>query len=243
MAPSRTRLVLAAAAAVVAVAVSMMAGGGIATAVLCAFALMIGGPIAILAWLGSLTDRDAKREAQARKFKLEKADAALWQRTLEELEPAWPEIAQARRAATLQITPRKPDAISLVSRASPAVAGALTRAMSEGRRFARPVLGLSVAILITFGFSACGVPPEAWAAVRPGMGTAELVSIAGGPDYVRSNGQNEVWQYCRDFYGRDEGRFARYYTTVLVSNQTVQDVRPYPVVSDAGCQEFYRANF
>ncbi len=75
------------------------------------------------------------------------------------------------------------------------------------------------------------------------MGTAELVSIAGGPDYVRSNGTNEIWQYCRDFYGRDEGRFARYYTTVLVDKQTVQDVRPYPVLSNAGCEEFYRANF
>lgn len=243
MAPSRTRLVLAAAAAVVAVLASMMLGGGIVTAVLCAFALMIGGPIAILAWLGSLTDRDAKRQAQARKLKLEKFDAALWQRTLEELEPAWPEIAQARRAAALQIAPRKLDAGNLAEHARSAVAGALAGSRREGRRFARPILGLSVAILSTFGFSACGVPPEAWAAVRPGMGTAELVSIAGGPDYVRSNGQNEVWQYCRDFYGRDEGRFARYYTTVLVSNQTVQDVRPYPVLSDAGCQEFYRANF
>jgi hypothetical protein len=65
---------------------------------------------------------------------------------------------------------------------------------------------------------------------------------------VRSNGTNEIWQYCRDLhwrerFWRDEGRFAEYYTTVLVNNQTVQDIKPYPVLSDAGCQEFYRASF
>lgn len=79
--------------------------------------------------------------------------------------------------------------------------------------------------------------------VRPGMGTTQLVSLVGGPDYVRSNGTTEIWQYCRDFPGRDEGRWARYYTAIVVDRQTVREIQPYPVASNAGCEDFYRAEF
>jgi hypothetical protein len=104
-------------------------------------------------------------------------------------------------------------------------------------------LALGLAAASAVGLSGCGVPPEAWAAVRPGMGTTELVSLVGGPDYVRSNGTAEVWQYCRDWPGRDEGRYARYYTAILVDRQTVREIQPYPVASSAGCEDFYRAEF
>jgi hypothetical protein len=242
MALRTTSIVAAVMAAILIVQAWMMVGSGVMVAMTCAFALMIGGPIALLAWFGSLTDRDAKRHDKRRKLKAQREDALLWQRTLEQLRPAWPELKNTDwDAAARDIGGR--EAGSRLRRAWGTVASALPRWSGEGKRFARSIMGLCVAVVSSIGFSGCGVPAEAWAMVRPGMGTAELVSIAGGPDYVRSNGTNEVWQYCRDFYGRDEGRFARYYTTVLVSNQTVQDIKPYPVLSDAGCQDFYRANF
>jgi hypothetical protein len=125
--------------------------------------------------------------------------------------------------------------------------GTLARSVvREGKRATRPILALWLAAASALGLAGCGVPPEAWAAVRPGMGTTELVSLVGGPDYIRSNGTAEVWQYCRDFPGfplRDEGRYARYYTAVLVDRQTVREVQPYPVLSAAGCEDFYRAEF
>lgn len=235
--PSRLLLVIAGLAALLLVHACIVLGGSVVAAVLCAFALMIAGPVAILAWFGSLTDRDAKKQTDRLKFEVEKSNALLWQQTLQEIQPAWPEAKASKgheRERSFKLSVRG---------MAMSVAAAFAEWMREGRRIARPILGLYLIIISTIGLGGCGVPAEAWGMVRPGMGTAELVSIAGGPDYVRSNGTNEVWQYCRDFYGRDEGRFARYYTTVLVSNQTVQDVRPYPVVSNAGCQDFYRANF
>lgn len=233
----RSLLVLAAAAALLLLYASTLVGGSVVAAVVCAFALMIGGPIAVLVWLGSVSDSDAKRLARQRVQKRDTLDAQLWQLTLAEVHasPEW-------RAVTLDAPVARDE--SWHRRLSSDVASAWAQALHESRRFARPILGLSMVILSTIGFTGCGgVPPEAWAAVRPGMATADLVAIAGGPDYVRSNGTNEVWQYCRDFYGRDEGRYARYYTVVLVNNQTVQDIKPYPVLSSAGCQDFYRANF
>jgi hypothetical protein len=235
--PRRLLLIVAGLATLLLVHACVVVGSSVVAAVLCAFALMIAGPVAILAWLGSLTDRDARRRAELLRRESDKSNALLWQRTLHEIEPVWPEAMASRsreRERSFTFTARGV-AIS--------VASAFAEWMRVGRRVARPILGLYLIIVSTIGLGGCGVPPEAWGMVRPGMGTAELVSIAGGPDYVRSNGTNEVWQYCRDFYGRDEGRYARYYTTVLVSNQTVQDVRPYPVLSNAGCEDYYRANF
>lgn len=242
MVPRRGLFVIAGLAALLLVQACAVLGGSVVTAGLCAFALMIGAPIAILAWFGSLTDRDAKLQARRRGLEVERSQALLWQRTLEELQPVWL-MQSATVAAQTERAAKHTDVAAAARMVSHHVAAAFAKCMREGRRAARPIMGLYVAIASTIGLGACGVPPEAWAMVRPGMGTAELVAIAGGPDYVRSNGTNEVWQYCRDFYGRDEGRNARYYTAVLVNNQTIQDVRPYPVLSDAGCYDFYRANF
>lgn len=242
MPPRRALFVFVGLAALLLVQDRVGLGGSVVTAVLCAFALMIGGPIAILAWFGSLTDRDAKRRMRRRDLEVERSQALLWQRTLVELQPVWL-IQGAAVAVHADAVSKRTHLTSSARVASDFVAAAFAKWVSKGRRAARPILGLYIAILSTIGLGACGVPPEAWAMVRPGMGTAELVAIAGGPDYVRSNGTNEVWQYCRDFYGRDEGHNARYYTAVLVNNQTIQDVRPYPVLSNAGCYDFYRANF
>jgi hypothetical protein len=235
--PRRLLLIVAGLAALLLVHACAVVGSSVVAAVLCAFALMIAGPVAILAWFGSLTDRDARRRAELLRRESDKSNALLWQHTLHEIEPVWPEAMASRSRE------REQGFKSMARGAVASVAAAFADWMREGRRIARPILGLYLTIVSTIGLGGCGVPPEAWGMVRPGMGTAELVSIAGGPDYVRSNGTNEVWQYCRDFYGRDEGRYARYYTTVLVSNQTVQDVRPYPVLSNAGCEDYYRANF
>jgi len=242
MLPKGSALVIAAVAAVLLVHSCILLGGGQFAVVFCIFALMIAGPIAILAWFGSLPDLDERARTRRHELTLERADALLWQRTLAEQQPfaasrvyVSPPPVRIRKRQRASRT-----ALSLLSR----VAGAFSRLTWEGKRFVRPILALWVTVASTIGLAGCGgVPPEAWMAVRPGMNTAELVSLVGGPDYVRSNGTAEVWQYCRDFPGRDEGSHARYYTAILVDKQVIKDVRPLPVLSDAGCHDFYRANF
>ena len=203
----------------------------------CAFALMIAGPILILAWFGSLSELDQKRTARRRRVKNQESEALLWQRTLRELQPQ-----SSHRAALPGIDRNNWDGRS-ARRTLARVAAALAAWAGEAKRIARPILALCVTVASTLGFAACGVPPEAWAAVRPGMGTKDLVALVGGPDYVRSNGTVEVWQYCRDFPGRDEGRYARYYTAVIVDKREVREVQPYPALSAAGCEDYYRADF
>ena len=209
-----------------------------AAVVFCAFALMIGAPIIILAWFGSLTDREEKRQARHRHLRHARSEALLWQRTLHELQPAWPALAHAPK-----------ERVSALRRGRARVAAALAPWLGKGtwlrevKSIRRSILALCLAVASAIGLAGCGVQPEAWAAVRPGMGTTELVSLVGGPDYIRSNGTAEVWEYCRDFPGRDEGRYARYYTAILVDRQTVREVQPYPVASSAGCEDFYRAEF
>jgi len=242
MLPRGSALIIAGVLGLLAVHLAVALGGSVFAAVFCTFALMIGAPVAILIWFGSLTDRNGKLQAQRTRAAGDKADAALWQRTIEDAQTTASWRAREYHVLSGFSDDRDHQAKAESSKLA-VVASALAELMNEGKRISRPILGLCFVIISATGFSGCGVPDEAWAMIRPGMGTAELVSIAGGPDYVRSNGTNEVWQYCRDFYGRDEGRYARYYTTVLVSNQTVQDVRPYPVMSSAGCEDFYRANF
>ncbi|CAN1723971.1 Lipoprotein SmpA/OmlA domain-containing protein [Hyphomicrobium sp. 1Nfss2.1] len=242
MLPRGSALIIAGVLGLLAVHLAVALGGSFFAAVFCTFALMIGAPVAILIWFGSLTDRNGKLQAQRTRMAGDKADATLWQQTIEEARASSSWSARDYHVLSGLEERSGAEATAQSSRLA-AVASALAQMMHEGKRISRPILGLCFVIISAAGFSGCGVPAEAWSMIRPGMGTAELVSIAGGPDYVRSNGTNEVWQYCRDFYGRDEGRYARYYTTVLVSNQTVQDVRPYPVMSSAGCEDFYRANF
>lgn len=216
------------------------------TIAFCAFALMIGGPIAILAWFGSLPDLDERRRQRRRLLKIEKAQASLWQRTLIELEPSvsaprpHAEYPARRRDASSS----KHDVHRALARVGDALAAEL-RELRERKSARRPILALLLAVASALGVAGCsmGVPPEAWAHVRAGMGTTELVALVGGPDYVRSNGTAEVWQYCRDFPGRDEGRFAKYFTAVLVDGQVVREVHPYRVASSAGCEDYYRADF
>lgn len=244
MLPRGSSLILAIAATFSAVYACIALGGamsGLAVA-LCAFLLMVGSPIAILAWFGSLPDLDARRRAKHRQVKIERSQAQLWRRTLLEAEPTdWPlqQPAPLSVAATVHLLGKDGTRRPLLDR----VAAASARLTHEGKRIKRSILALCLSAAAAAGLSGCGVPPEAWAAVRPGMDTTELVNLVGGPDYVRSNGTGEVWQYCRDFPGRDEGRYARYYTAVFVNNQQVKDVRPYPALSDAGCMDYYRANF
>jgi len=242
MLPKGSALIIAGAAAVLLVHSCILLGGGQLAVVLCIIGLMIAGPIAILAWLGLSADLEERARNRLQETALERADAMLWQRTLaaEERSPSVRTYVSPPpvRMVELQRAPRSG------SRRSPRVADAFALLSREGKRFARPVLVLWVTVASAFGLAGCGgVPPEAWMAVRPGMNTAELVSLVGGPDYVRSNGTAEVWQYCRDFPGRDEGRYARYYTAILVDKQIIKDVRPLPVLSDAGRHDFYRANF
>lgn len=216
-------------------------GGALSTAAVafCAFALMIGGPIFILAWFGSLSEFDENRRARLRQLNNQRSEALLWQRTLQELQPSIRTPLHRERHSASDPIGSGTNSHHQVAR----IAAAFAMWVREGKRATRPILGLCLAVASTIGLTGCGVPAEAWAMVRPGMGTKDLVALVGGPDYVRSNGTVEVWQYCRDFPGRDEGRYARYYTAVIVDGREVRDVQPYPVMSAAGCEDFYRADF
>jgi hypothetical protein len=238
MLPRGSPLILATAAVLLAVHACVWLGGAMSEAAIafCAFALMIAGPVFILAWFGSLSELDEKRRARQRQVNNQKSDALLWQKTLQELQPSAREYLHRPSGST-----NDPNRIAHQAFAS--VASALAAWVSEGRRLTRSILALCVTVAAVLGVAGCGVPPEAWAAVRPGMGTKDLVALVGGPDYVRSNGSVEVWQYCRDFPGRDEGRYARYYTAVIVDKREVREVQPYPALSAAGCEDYYRADF
>ena len=243
MLPKGSALIIAAAAAVLLVHSCILLGGGQLAVVLCIIGLMIAGPIAILAWLGLSPDLEERERNRLHETALQRADALLWQRTLAAGETSPVSVRTyvsppPVRVVELQQAPRSRGSDPL------RVADAFARVILEGKRLARPIMALWVTVASALWLGGCGgVPPEAWMAVRPGMNTAELVSLVGGPDYVRSNGTAEVWQYCRDFPGRDEGSHARYYTAILVDKQVIKDVRPLPVLSDAGCHDFYRANF
>jgi len=241
MLPKGSALIIAGVTAVLLVHSCILLGGSQLAVVLCIIGLMIAGPIAILAWLGLSPDLEDRARNRLHETTLERADALLWQRTLaaEGLSPSTRTFVSPPpvRDVELQSPSQRPQQRSRM-------AAPVTQLTRQGNRLARPILALWVTVASAVGLAGCGgVPPEAWMAVRPGMNTAELVSLVGGPDYVRSNGTAEVWQYCRDFPGRDEGSHARYYTAILVDKQVIKDVRPLPVLSNAGCQDFYRANF
>lgn len=233
MLPKGFSLVIAAAAVLLGMHASLLMGRAMSEAVLafCAFALMIAAPIAILVWFGSVLEREKHGQARRVKLKQARSDALRWQQTMHELQPVWAPLSNTDHQA--------PAARFGFAR----VAAARARLLREGKSIKRSILALWLAATAAVGLSGCGVPPEAWAMVRPGMGTTQLVSLVGGPDYVRSNGTTEIWQYCRDFPGRDEGRWARYYTAIVVDRQTVREIQPYPVASNAGCEDFYRAEF
>lgn len=217
-------LLVATAVGLLAVHSCIMLGGAMreAAVAFCAVALLIGAPIAILAWLGSLPDRDEKLRQQQRNLKKQQSEALLWQATLLELQPPAPSGSATSRAGE-----------EAFARVASAPANWL------GRR-RRPILALCVTVASTLGLMGCyGGPTPNWAAVHPGMGTPELVSLVGAPEQIKSNGTAELWQYCRDFFGRN----ADYYMAVLIDSDQVKDVRPYPVLSNAGCEDFYRTGF
>lgn len=210
----------------------------------CAFALMIGAPVAILVWFGSLSDQEAKRRSRHRREWTQKADDILWRRTLLDLQNS-------------SVYPQYETAPSVFASNSPNKGFAPTQSVAavasgpsvgtRARRFKKAILGQCVSVASAIGLMGCETVPPPMPMVQPGMGTAELVALVGGPDYIRSNGPVEVWQYCRDFGQRlpwrDEGRNAKYYAAVLVDHDQVKEVRPYAVYSDAGCKDFYRAEF
>jgi hypothetical protein len=187
----------------------------------CAFALLVLSPIAVLAWLGSLSDLSAKSTERRRLLQKEKAEANLWLATLAELEQPAP-AADSDDGGHRVASPPAPHL------------GAKARA-----------LGLAAAAASTLGLMGCehydyfyGDPVDI-AIVQPGMGTTELVALLGAPEQIKSDGVRDVWQYCRDFLGRN----ARYYIAVMIEDEQVQAVRPYPVASRAGCEDFYRTGF
>ena len=199
----------------------------------CAFVLLIGTPIVVLAWFGSITDQSKKSRQRHLDYKRQKSEAALWQKTLLELQTA----AQSEHR----------DAFAAGSPSAPAQAPACNVASAPDLRghprkhaTGRALTGVAM-VASALGLMGCysRVPAANWAMIHPGMGTAELISLVGAPENIRSDGTAAVWQYCRDFFGRN----ADYYMAVMVDGETVRNVQPYPVFSDAGCEDFYRADF
>ncbi len=222
-------LLLAIAVGLLTVHACIMVGGALGEAAVgfCAFALLIGAPIAVLAWFGSLSDLGEKNRQRHRELKRQRSEARLWQRTLLDLQTSsWSDhhqLAASGPSSSAQVHLNK-------------VASAPLRRGPAKRR----VLALFVTVASALGFMGCeAVPPANWAMVRPGMGTPELVALVGAPEQIKSDGTAAVWQYCRDFFGRN----ANYYMAVMVEGQTVREVQPFPVWSDAGCQDFYRTGF
>jgi hypothetical protein len=249
-----SRIFLATATTLLTVHGCILLGGTMREAAIafCAFALLIGAPIALLLWLGSLPDLESRRQARHRGRKAQLAETQLWQRTLLEAQAAAAPLP-GYNGAVLAGSDLQPTAA--LRPLSSRIASAPALPKHEAERANRPILALCLAVVSATGLGACETidvfdeprRPDGWMMVQPGMGTAELVGLVGGPDYVRSNGTTEVWQYCRDrsfpIKWRDEGRNAKYYTAVLVDNDVIREVRPYPVVSRAGCKDFYRAEF
>jgi hypothetical protein len=226
----------AVAGSLLAIVASIRAGGVAREAVLvaCAFLLMIGAPIAILCWFGSLTDLEGKRRAHHRQLKKEKLEAHLWEHTLRELQ------AQSGLAAPLTGRPHS-SARSIEPRiayVSDAPASG-SRASNDGAIGRVPALFMAVAS--TIGLMGCfqTVDPAVWPMVHPGMPAPELTALAGAPQQIKTNGPKEVWQYCDDFLRRR----ADYYVAVFMENDRVVSVHPLPVYSYSGCEDFYRTTY
>jgi hypothetical protein len=254
MLPRRSSLILVASTAVGLLAVHscIMLGGAMreAAVAFCAFALLIGAPIVILAWFGSLSDLSEKDRQRSGQLKRRRSEALLWQSTLIELQAS-------ARSEHLELMPARAPDLSGGASSSPLglanVASAPRDWGRSGRSRRRPILALIVSIAASLGLMGCyppapldtwmGYPPaplETWSMVHPGMGTTELVGLMGAPNQIKSNGTTELWQYCRDnFFGRK----AKYYMAVLIDGQEVRELRPYPVASRAGCEDFYRVGF
>lgn len=235
---SFTRLLLATAAGLIGLQACIVLGGtaGKAAVAFCAVALLIGAPIAILAWLGSMSDLDERQRKQRRQLAMQEHEARLWQQALLELQ------SSALAESLMPLPAEQPR--SALARARARVAWPAAPLSSLARRVRRPILGLLLTIGSTLGLMGCetvfpewGYVPD-WGAVQPGMGKRDLVALVGAPQQIQSNGSTELWQYCRDNF---RGRNARYYMTVLIDQEQVRDVRPYPVWSHAGCEDFYRA--
>jgi hypothetical protein len=227
---------------------SIMLGGIMreAAVAFCAFALLVGAPIAILAWLGSAADRGERGQRRRHQLKKERSEADLWRRTLLELQPS--AVIDASRPNRASAPELEPTASRPATRRR--------QQMTTKRR----ILAHSAAAAATLGLLGCAdtfeafdPPPPAWEVVRPGMGTAELTALVGPPQQIKSNGSIEVWQYCRKSFLERDGQFdqfgrqplfkrrADYYVAVWVENEQVKEVKPYPVVSRAGCDDFFQA--
>jgi hypothetical protein len=227
------------AGSLLAIVASIRAGGVAREAVLVvsAFLLMIGGPIAILCWFGSLTDLEEKKRARHRQLKKEKLEARLWEHTLRELQTQ--SGAESCRAppgsrpssSARSIEPRKANAS-----VAPASGSRASNDSAIGRM---PALFTTVAS--TIGLMGCfqTVDPAVWPMVHPGMPAPELVALAGAPQQIKTNGPKEVWQYCDDFLRRR----ADYYVAVFMDNDHVVSVHPLPVYSYSGCEDFYRTTY
>ena len=243
MLPKRSSLVLLLSTAVglLTVHACIALGGALreVAVAFCAFSLLIAAPIAILAWFGSLTDQSEKSRRRSDQLKRQRSDALLWQRTLRELqagtrsEPLEPTLARAADLA--DSAPTSHLTLSRIVWAPKGQSG-----HGEGR--GRPILALFVSLVAAgLGLAGCSppVPLETWSMVQPGMATPQLVALMGAPDQIKSNGTTELWQYCRDFLGRN----AKYYMAVLIDGEEVRELRPYQVLSDAGCEDFYHVGF
>jgi len=242
-------LLLTTGAGLVAVHLAIMKGGAMreAAVAFCAFALLVGAPIVILAWFGSLTDQSEKNRRRQLRLMRQRSEAVLWQRTLRELQPYAAPHDDSQPAANAR------NAVSPVRRAFAGVRPGLARQNRQKASAKRPISGRLAILATAIGLAGCAPDYYGWEAVRPGMGTAELTALVGAPQQIKSNGTVEVWQYCPGNFLERDGLFdefyrqplfpraAPYYVAVWVDNEKVREVKPYPVGSrKATCHDFFQ---
>jgi hypothetical protein len=237
----------------VAVHLAIMDGGAMrkAAVAFCAFALLVGAPIVVLAWFGSLTDQGEKNRRRQLRLARQRSEAVLWQRTLRELQPYAAPHDDSQPVANNLANGR--NAVSPVRRAFAGVRPGRARQNRQKAYANRPILGRLAILATAVGLAGCAPDYYGWEAVRPGMATAELTALVGAPQQIKSNGTVEVWQYCPgNFLDRDGlfdefyrqplfPRAAAYYVAVWVDNEKVREVKPYPVgTKKASCRDFFQ---
>jgi hypothetical protein len=197
-----------------------------------AFALMIGAPIGVLCWFGSVTDIDDRKKLRRGLLRKEQREASLFAQTLADLQA---EAAHARPLSRRLVT----EAPSVSQTIDPRIPPPATQAVSA--RMSGRLAAFAVTVASTVGLMGCfqTVDPAVWPMVQPGMPAPDLVALAGAPQQIKTNGTKEIWQYCDDFLRRR----ADYYVSVFMESDRVVSVRPLPVASYSGCQDFYRTTY
>ena len=90
------------------------------------------------------------------------------------------------------------------------------------------------------------IPPEAFTGdpdtLRAGEANTVLGPVVGPSSVLLLDGAAHMRQR-RLMLPPFHGERMSAYTAILVERQTVREIQPYPVASNAGCEDYYRAEF